>query len=198
MFGAVVLLVSATLLLGANISALRGNLAWMDHSQRVLNQIAILETTDLGEELTIRGYALTGDSRFLDFQKQERGKCQAALAELHRLSAVESGRRAEFGFVERTVRQHLDMFGNLPIHGADRAEVVARAIVDPAVRAHMRRTRNGLVSLRAAELSDLASRQRAVTDQLGRAFFLALGIILAAFLLGGAGVWAAQIKGPRR
>ena len=69
LFGAAVLLVSATLLLSANISALRGNLSRIALSQNVLTQIADIESGMLGNELTVRGYALTGHPSFLGLEK---------------------------------------------------------------------------------------------------------------------------------
>jgi CHASE3 domain sensor protein len=198
LFGAAVLLVSATLLLGANVSALRGNLAWMDHSQQVLNQIDALETTILGDELSVRGYALTGDLRFRKFQQLERARSYNALAELQRLWKAEAYRNTAFRAVERDIERHLVTFGKLGEVRADSAQAVAHAIVDPDTRANMKRVRNGLAALRGAEMRDFAARQRVITNQLARAFLLSVGIILAAFLLGGIGVWAALINGPKR
>lgn len=198
LFGAVVLLVSATLLLGANIAALRGNLAWMEHSQAALTHVATLEATVLSEEMTVRGYALTGDERFLKYQKGQRARCVQALEALNRLSSADRRRAKEFAAVDQNVRAHLDLFGKLPIQGPDRAAVVARAIVDPAVRQNMSKTRNAMEALRAAALNDLGERQRDITNQLARAFFMAVGIIIAAFVLGGVGVWAAQLKAPQQ
>ncbi len=197
MFGAVVLLVSATLLLGVNISALRGNLKWMEHAQQVVTHLDVLEAAVLSEELTIRGYALTGDQRFLEFQQNERARSHDALAELQHLAASEPRRAAEFNAVERYTLHHRDVFGNLALTGPDRAAVVSRAILDPNVRETMRRTRRAMETLRAAELSDLGVHQRDITNQIGRAFLLAVGIILAAFVLGGVGVWVAQLKAPQ-
>lgn len=197
LFGAVVLLVSATLLLAANISALRGNLAWMDHSQRVLTNLDTLEAAVLSEELTVRGYALTGDARFIGFQQNERARSRQALAALKTLALIEHSRAAEFDAVRQNSSKHLELFGNLAITGPDRAAVVARAILDPGVRENMRQTRRAMETLRTAEITDLGVRQRDITNQLVRAFFLAVGIVIAAFVLGGVGVWAAQLKAPQ-
>lgn len=196
LFGAVVLLGSATLLLFANITALKANLRSMEHSQKVLTQIAELETGILGDELTVRGYALTGDPQFLYYQKRERGKANKAMAELLRLSADEPEHASEYQRVMQDVAWHGDAFQKLSGSGPDKSQVVARAIVDPTIRANMKKTRLGLAALRNQELQDLGDRQRQMTDQISRAFFLAVGIILAAFGLGGVGVWAARLQGP--
>jgi CHASE3 domain sensor protein len=189
-FGAVVLFASATLLLAVNISALRDNLKWMEHAQKVLMKIADVETGLLGDELTVRGYALTLDKRFLGFQEIERTKSIKAARELVALTAVEPEHAASFLAVLADFQRHVQIFGDL--HGKG-PEVVSKAIIDPAIRANMKRCRNGLAALRAAEVNDLGQHQREMTQQLTYAFLLAIGIIIASFLLGGFGLVASQI-----
>jgi len=196
LFGAVVLLVSATLLLGGNISALYGSLRLLDHSQKVLTRISELETGILGQELTVRGYALTGDASFLRMQREGGRRRELARAELTRLMAAEPQRAAEFGRIMNDVARHVKTFDAFQGIGPDRAQLIARAIVDPNIRTNMRRTRDGLATLRSEEMRDIADHQGEMAGQIARAFFLAVGIILVAFLLGGIGVWTAQIKGP--
>ncbi len=196
LFGAVVLLGSATLLLFANVSALRGSLRSIDHSQQVLMHLADLEAAILSNELTVRGYALTGDPRFIRFQKAELAKCEAAKAELLRLSADEPKRAAEYRQVMRQVAWHMGTFARLSGDGPDKAQIVARAIVDPTIRATMQKTRDGVADLRRQEVNDLGERQRLMTDQITRAFVLGAGIIIVAFVLGGIGVWAARLQSP--
>jgi CHASE3 domain sensor protein len=198
MFGAIVLLVSATLLLGANVSALRASLARMDHAQKVLNTISGLETGLLGEEMIVRGYALTGDASFLRMQKIGAQNRETAREELASLMASEPQRAAQVRQVMHDIARHVEIFGSLSGKGPDKAAEVARAIVDPGVRDNMRSVRRGLRQLRAAELDELSSHQRDITGQLGRAFSLAVGIIITAFVLGGIGMWAAQLKGPQK
>ncbi len=197
LFGAVVLLVSATMLLAANISALRGNLARIDHSQQVLNQISKLEVERLGLELAVRGYALTGDKLFLQIQHEGNVRRAAALANMERLTASEPTRAPQYRKLMRDITNHAAIFDKLTDPGPDRTGIVVRAILDPKLRAMKYGIRDELAYLRAAEMRDLGVRQRDVTNQLARAFFLAVGIILAAFLLGGVGVWAVQIKAPK-
>lgn len=190
LFGAIVLLGSATLLLFVNVSALRANLGSIEHSQQVLMRIADLENGILGDELSVRGYALTGDPRFLAYQKNERAKCDAARAALTRLGAAEPEHAAEYRQVMQYVGWHMDAFGKLT-QGENVSLVVSRAIVDPVIRANMKRTRNGLAALRKQEVQDLGDRQRLMANQISRAFALAIGIIVAAFVLGGVGVCGA-------
>jgi CHASE3 domain sensor protein len=197
LFGAVVLLVSATLMLGANISALHSSLKWMEHSQQVLTRISELETGVLGAELTVRGYALTGDASFIRYQQTGRRRFQTVRADLERLMVWEPQRAAEFRRTMQDLTRHTQILDGLAGLGPGKSQVVARAIVDPAVRANVRSTRNGLAGLRAKELRDLAVRQREMTSQIFRAFFLAMGIIVAAFILAALGLFATQLRGLR-
>jgi CHASE3 domain sensor protein len=196
LFGAVVLLVSATLLLGANVSALRGNLNRIKLSQDVLIRISDIESAMLGNELTVRGYALTGHQSFLQLEKGGNVRRDKAISDLTRLMTQEPQQALKFRNAMQAVDQHKANFGKLSGIGPDRAAIVAQAIIDPEIRANSYRTRNLLRDLRTAELGDVAARQREMTGQISRAFFLAVGIIVAAFLLGGIGVWMAQINGP--
>lgn len=196
LFGAVVLLVSATLLLGANISALRASLNWMDHSQKVLVELSKLEGAVLSNEMTVRGLALTQDKRFVEFHQREAQRSREALTALHMLMLKEPYRKAQFDGVEKSIEQHLAIFGNLVEPGLNTPKSVAEAILDPDVRENMRLVRTGIAQLRDAESRDLSDRLHDVTNQLLRAFFLAVGIIISAFVFGGFGVWAAQLKGP--
>ena len=196
LFGAIVLLGSATLLLFANVAALRGSLRYIEHSQHVLNRIADLETGILKDELTVRGYALTGDPQFLSLQKYGQLRSEGDRQELLRLAAFEPQRAAEYRQVMANVAWHLKTFAELRGNGPDRATKVARAIVDPAIRAKMRTTRVGLVSIREAEVRDLGERQRLMAEQITRAFVLAMGIILVAFILSGLGIWAVRLQVP--
>jgi CHASE3 domain sensor protein len=198
MFGAIVLLVSATLLLGANITALRGNLSLMEHSQRVLDQISDLENGLLGEEMIVRGYALTGDPSFLKVQKVGAHNREAARQQLIRLMTSEPQHADRLRLLLRDIARHNEIFGQLEGNGPEKATTVARAIIDPGVRENMRRVRADLRQLRAAEFDSLRTHQRDITSQLGRAFILAVGIIITAFVLGGIGMWAAQFNHPQK
>jgi CHASE3 domain sensor protein len=196
LFGAVVLLFSATLLLGTNISAMRGNMVWIAHTQKVLQQISLLESSLAGEQLTVRSYALTGDKRFLAYQKKSRANVVGALDELTRQTAVDPFAAERMKRIRTAVAAHLNQFGSLSGTGPDRAVLVAAAILDPARRAVVRRARTEVASFRAGEVHLLGDRQDVLTQQLSHAFFLAVGIIVAAFLLGGLGLVAVQFHSP--
>ncbi len=189
-FGAAVLFVSATLLLGVNISALQNNLTLLQHCQDVLRNVTVLETAIMGDEMTVRGYALTGDKRFLRYQDSEHDKAVQAMRELDRLTASESEHAKLTGQIHNDVVRHLAIFKELKGSGA---ALVAKAAIDPNIRATTARARHGLDVLRSQEQDKLAERQREMTAQISRAYFLSIGIILAAVLLGGFGLLASQL-----
>jgi CHASE3 domain. len=198
LFGAIVLLGSAALLLFANVTALHSNMDAIRLSQKVLAQVANLETGIQGEELAIRGYALTGDGRFLDFQDYHRKQTEDALTVLQPLMASDPRRAAQYRQVSGSVKAHLEIFGKLRGNGPDRASVVAKAIVDPPLRRNMQDVREELSALRETEVNYLGSREGQMTNQITRAFELAIGIMVAAFVLGGLGVWIARLQFPQR
>jgi CHASE3 domain sensor protein len=196
LFGACVLLLSATLLLGANIEAMRGNLAWIGRTQQILLALADAETGVVGDQLTLRGYALTGDARFLQYQKIERDKLRRALERLAQLTSPDPGGADRIATVRNLIRQHRDNYDGVSGLGPDHADAVAKAIDDDKKRVIMFRLRGALAAFRADEVRALGERQDHLTRQLGQSFLLAVGIIVAAFLLGGLGLIASQLRLP--
>jgi hypothetical protein len=89
LFGAAVLLFSATMLLGVNISAVQGSVAHIQHDQQILLGISDAEAGVVGEQLTVRSYALTGNPRFLTYQGVERRKTSDAMDKIAALAMGE-------------------------------------------------------------------------------------------------------------
>ena len=84
-------------------------------------------------------------------------------------------------------------FAYLTSLGPGHAPDVAVAIRDPAKREVMRAARAQVIAMRNEELKLLANRQAAVAQQSTRAYQLAIGIVLLAFVFGGLGLAFAQI-----
>jgi CHASE3 domain sensor protein len=198
LFGAVVLFFSATMLLSVNITAMRSNADWIQNTQQILLAVGDAEAGVVGEQLTVRSYALTGDRRFLRFQDNERSKLVKAMNRLATLAATEPGGKTLVEQIRRRVDEHMALWEGLKGIGPDRASVVARAIVDPKNRLIMLGTRKALADYRAAEVLALGERQSRLARQLSQSFVLALGIIAAAFVLGGVGLVAGQFRIPLR
>lgn len=198
MFGAAVLFFSAAMLLGVNISAMRANLQWIERTQQMLIQIAEAERGVVGDELTVRSYALTGNALFLKYQQIERRRLADAVARLRVLAANEPGGTARMNQIRDSIKRHTDIYTTISGFGPDKSALVAGVITDEAKRAVMWRARVALATYRADQLRILSDRQQQLTRQLSQAFVLALGIIVAAFVLGGVGLWMAQFRLPFR
>ncbi len=196
LFGAAVLLFSATMLLGVNISAMQHNVAWIQNAQKILLVISEAERGVVGEQLTVRSYALTGDKKFLGYQDAETARLVGAMNQLAVLAAAEPGGSERVRQIRKQVDQHIALWASLKGIGPDQASVVGRAIEDTANRQIMLGTRMALANYRADEVRALGERETALTQQLSRAYLLAVGIIAAAFLLGGLGLVAGQFRIP--
>ena len=193
LFGAAVLFFSAAMLLGVNISAMRGNLAWIEHTQKILLEISVAEAGVVGDELTVRSYALTGDPRFLRYQITERSKLAKSVARLESLSAAEPGGAERMRKIHGYVLEHMALYASITGMGPDKASIVSKVINDNSKRKIMFTLRGALASYRADEVRILGERQHSLTQQLSRAFLLAMGIIVAAFVLGGVGLFVSRM-----
>jgi CHASE3 domain sensor protein len=196
LFGAGVLLISATLLLGVNIAAMRANLAWIGNTQQILLNVAEAESGVVGDQLTVRGYALTGDPRFLRYQQNERARLARAMERLTGLTAADPAGAARIAEIRRLVKRHTDYYDSITGLGPEHADIVAVAINDDKKRAIMFQTRGALAAYRAGEVRALGEKQGSLTRQLSQSFYLAVGIIAVAFLLGGLGLVASQLRFP--
>jgi CHASE3 domain sensor protein len=196
LFVAGVLLLSATLLLGVNIAAMRNNLAWIGGTQQILLNVAEAENGVVGDQLTVRGYALTGDARFLLFQRSERARLKRAMARLTQLTAPDPAGADRIALIGRLIKRHTDYCRSISGLGPEHADIVAKAINDDRKRAILFQTRGALAAYRADEIRALAEKQDYLTRQLSQSFYLAVGILVAAFLLGGLGLVAAQLRLP--
>ena len=189
---AVVMLASAVMLLSVNVSALRQSFEWVQRSDDILLEVSEIENAVIGHELTIRGYALTDDPIFLDYEKNEIGRVDKGMDRLGSLVSADAAQVVLFDKLRQVLDRHTSAFRQLTKLGPAHADVVAKAIRDPSMRAVMANARNGLASFRTVELSILKQRQASAARQASRTFALAIGIVVAAFLLGALGMVVAQ------
>ena len=193
LIGSVVLLISALLLLGANVSALRNSFAWVQRTDDVLVQLSEVETRLVATELTVRGYALTDDPVFLTYQKNEQQQMATAMRKLTVLIADEPLQKNRFAALRSLVDKRMTHFADLTSLGPGHAQEVAMAIRDPSKRAVMRAARAQVIAMRNEELKLLANRQAAAAEQSTRAYQLAIGIVVLAFVFAVLGFAIAQM-----
>ena len=189
---AVMLLLAAVLLLGVNVTKLQESFGWVQETNDELVQIAEVDKRLVGNELTVRGYALTDDPIFLTYHRDEERQMNAAMAKLGKLLADDPELTQDFAQLRNLVGQRLDAFTHLVNLGPGHARDVAAAIRDPQYRAVMRATRAKVELLRSMELKQLAVQQATAAQQVKSTYRLAIGIVVLAFLFGALGLAFAQ------
>lgn len=185
---AVVFLLAAMLLLSVNVTRLQESFDWVQRSDDVLLQLSEVEARLIGNELTLRGYALTDDPRFVLYHEHED---QVMWAAMHRLQ-VTVGDEPEHK--ERYARLHavltkrsqavLQLFALGPGHDRD----VAAAIIDKQYRNVLFEARAKIADFRADELRVLAERQSATARQARHTYAVAFTIVMFAFVFGALGI----------
>jgi CHASE3 domain sensor protein len=188
LIGAVVLLISALLLLGANVAALRNSFAWVQRTDDTLLRISDVEIHVVNDDLAMRGYTLTGDPSFVTYQKMEQQKVDDAMKRLATLLSGEASQTIRFAELRRLTGQRLALFVHLMNLGPGHEQEVGAAVLDPENRTVMRAARAEMATLRDEELKLLANRQAAVAEQSTRAYELAIGIVVLAFVFGALGL----------
>jgi len=182
LFGAVVLLVSAMAMLGDNVSQMRRGYAWVQRSNAALLDIAEINTQVMGIDMTVRGYALTGDPVFLRYEADNRKLLGNAIDDFASLMEGEPGHSVSIAALRALVARHETVFSRLSELGPGHAADVAATITDPAKREARYAVQRALTALHADELKLLAARRTAAERQASRTFYIAFGIVFFAFV----------------
>jgi CHASE3 domain sensor protein len=187
---AVGLLIASILLLAMNISHLRESFAQDERTDQAILLIDQVEARLLGVEMTVRGFALTDDAAFLQRGDRDRKSLQTAVTKLAAIMADEPTQKSRFAAMHALVRQRLDLYAYLATD--EHAREVARAITDPQTRKVMSNAREKLKELREAEIALLGQRQAAMIAEARHTFYLAVGIVVLAFVAGALGLFLSQ------
>jgi len=190
-----VMLVAAIMLLGVNLSHQRESFAEDVRTADALLLIDDVEAKLVGVEMTVRGYALTGAPDFLRWQNRERKDLQRGLEKLAVAMKGEPTQTRRFVAMRTLIRQRLELYSYLS--NPDHAREVAKAITDPKTRDVMDSTRANLRELRAAQRVLLDARQGATIADTRHTFFLAIGIVILAFVAGALGLLLSQCVGGK-
>lgn len=185
---AVGLLVAAMAMLGANVSALRASYSRVQQSNSVLLELAEINTLVMGIDMTVRGYALTDNPDFLTYQADNRRRLDYAIENLAALTSGDRAQAARVSSLRPLIAEHEELFLQLSSHGPGHAKEVAAAISDPAKRKIRYAVQNTLTVIHNEEVELLSASQKMAEQQVARTIYLALGIIVFAFLAGIVGV----------
>ena len=187
LFAAFVLFGTAMAMLGANVSAVRESYGWVQRSNSALLDIAEINSLVMGIDMTVRGYARTDNSDFLVYEADNRKRLGMRIDHLAFLTTDDPGQSASLAKLRALVAKHEALFSQLSNLGPGHAKDVAAVIVDPEKRKIRYAVQDTLTVMHDGEMKRLAARQRTAERQVSRAFNLALGIVLFAFVAGGIG-----------
>ncbi len=193
---AVVLLFSAVMLFGLNIATLRHAITADRRADLTVEQLYEAENHLLAIELTIRGYALTGDAMFLTYYQIERGKLEAAIKPLRSLTAGLPDHELHLKRVLDTIRVRTDTLTQLMRLAPNGPAKVGAAIRDPKIRNTMRAARYEIGAMRDMELKHRETLASAAEEKFTRDNFLAGGILIVSLVVGVLGLFFAFFGGP--
>jgi CHASE3 domain sensor protein len=187
LIAAVVMFVAAMAMLNQNVTQLRRSFGWVEQVYAVQKRIDAVNNRLSGVELTVRGFALTGDPAFLRRYRNTHGYLIAAMRELHDLTAADTALQADYAELERAVALHEALYGSLIGQGPQHQAVVAEAITNPAKRQFNGRAIQALNRMEATEQRLWAKRQADAERDARTTYAIALGIAGLAFLTGSLG-----------
>lgn len=150
-------------------------------------EIAEVDAKLVGVEMTVRGYALTDDPKFLRYQHYERSHTMTAMDKLAQLVADQPAQMRRLELLRGLVAKRLALYSQLSGLGPGHASDVAAAITDPKKRDDMLSARLTLQAMRDDQLKLLASRQATSEHQAAHTFKLAFAFVILAFLLSALG-----------
>jgi CHASE3 domain sensor protein len=173
-----VLLAASILMLWVSYGHLQHSFEIDERTDEALLLIDEVEAKLVGVEMTVRGFALTGEPTFLQWGARDRRDLEADMVKLEASMALEPQQKPRFAEMRALVRQRLDLYAYLGGH----KDEVAHAIVDPKTRDVMHQARQRLAGLRKAQISLLAVRQAEMATRARSTLFLTTGIVIFAFL----------------
>lgn len=197
LLAAVVLFVAAMVMLDTNVAQLRHSFAQSEQAYAIQKQIVAVGGRMNGVEMTVRGYALTGDPKFLERYRQCRDDVLRAMGELRGFTAAEPALQPDFAVLESAVARHRALYARLIGHGPDRQDVVAEAISNPDKRRHSARANNALSRIETTQLRLQRERRTTAEREAQKTYGLAIAIAGVAFLTGTLG-FALTLFGRQR
>jgi signal transduction histidine kinase len=192
----VVLVLLATIALGASVSRLRDSFGWVGHTNIVLQAISGIEIDLLRAESGIRAYVITGDNAYLADYRAGRGNLRSDVGVLARQVADNAAQRARVAALRPLLDTRIAQFDAAVregpaaslAQGHDAQRIADRLRMVGAIR-------NGIDGLRKAELALLAQRQDVAEARTRGALVIALLAAALAIVSGGLG---AMVIGAER
>jgi CHASE3 domain sensor protein len=182
-----VLFVSAMTLLGANVSALRAAYAQVQQTNQALLELSMVNVDILRIEMTVRGYALSGDANYLKWQTMAEDGLDIRLATLQKLVVDDADEVADIAKLRTLLASHRLHFRSMAkLVPTNRDRVIAE-MVDYSKKVKRRPIENLLIDMRDDETRQLAAQQHDAETRVVAAYRYAIGISSIALVLGAIG-----------
>lgn len=181
MVAAFMMLIAGMLLMGANISELHQIGEHTRHSYMALVKIGDVDGNIMASELSMRGYAMTGEQDYVVRYRIRTHNLDMAMDGLADLLASEPDEAAHLKFLRSYVNARRGLFARLLQMGPDHLAEARRIVVAPNVREERMASGRILYAMRAKELQRVAVRQDAAEHRARQAYILSSAIVLLAF-----------------
>lgn len=182
-----VLFASAMGLLSSNISEMRAGYARVRETNDALLQISMINADILRIEMSVRGYALSGDASYLAWQGMAEAALQNRLETLEKAVADDRGQRRNIETLKSLVAAHCAHFHAMAkLVPTDRNQMVAE-MVDYSKKVKRRPIEDLLVTIRTTEARRLAEEEQDAERRVVVGYRYAAGIAMIALLLGALG-----------
>ena len=185
---AVVLLLSALMLLSVNVTKLQESFNWVQRSDNILMQLSQVELRLAGNESAVRGYALTDDPVFVTYQDNEVRQLWGAIDKLASEVRDEPDNQARYLRLREVVKKRLYILAYLMGIGPHNTQEVADAIRAPAYLTVISAEHAQLDEFRANELKVLNQRQAAAAGQAKQTYEFAISIVVVSFVFAALGI----------
>ncbi|MGB8601930.1 MAG: CHASE3 domain-containing protein [Rhizomicrobium sp.] len=179
--GAIVMLIAGMILMGANISELRQLGQAGQRSNQALRYLADVDSNILSTELSLRGYALSGQQVFVQFYQEQATGLRAAIGQLNATLADCPQEAARLGQLNTFVSRRLVDFPALISLKAAHSEVVTHASIDLSLRAERIRVERIIGVIRDDEIKLSYDRQAAAERKIRQTYVLSSVIVILAF-----------------
>lgn len=180
-----VLFVSAMTLLGANVSELRRGYARVQQANEALLELETVNNDILRIEMTVRGYALSGDPIYLTWKQMAESGLHDRVAGFDTIFG--DNQRANVRELKRLLAEHCFFFDRLAERVPKERDAVVAAVVAYGKNVGRKRIEDLLLVMRSAEMKNLAQEQVLAENRVVNAYFYAIGMSAAALLFAGFG-----------
>jgi CHASE3 domain sensor protein len=182
-----VLFVSAMTLLGANVSEIRAGYGRVQQTNAALLEIAMVNSDILRVEMTVRGYALSGDGSYLGWLKESRDIVRGRIQSLEKMVSGDPEQRADIAILKKLIAEHGAYFDGMAKRVTTEREKVIAEMVDYSKKVKRRPIENMLLDMREDQMKLLAGEQREAERRVVNAYIYGIGISSLALLFGALG-----------